>query len=66
MQTPQGGDDPKGVSYFSAEVEAAYSAEINKLMRTPAFYEALGFDRPPHTVRHNTLSERVASMRLIC
>jgi len=50
---------------FSSEIEDAYHASLVKLFSSPEGYESIGLPGPPHTIRHNTLGERLETMRIL-
>lgn len=50
---------------ISSETESLYHEALMKLLASPDGYEAIGLPGPPHTIRHNTVAEWLAGMKVL-
>ena len=46
---------------LSPQVDAVYSAALNRLLRSPEGYKPLGMSTPPHRIEHTPFSEQIRS-----
>ena len=58
-------DEAASSSPVSPETESLYHEALLKVLASPDGYEAIGLPGPPHTVRHNTVAEWVAGMKIL-
>ena len=47
------------------EVDAVYSAALNRLLRTPEGYRSLGMSEAPHHIVHVPFSEQIRSWTIV-
>ena len=47
------------------QVDAVYSATLNRLLRSPEGYKSLGMSGPPHSIEHTPFSEQIKSWTIV-
>eukprot|EP00891_Asterochloris_glomerata_P001802 jgi/Astpho2/1802/Aster-07561 len=47
------------------QVDAVYSATLNRLLRSPEGYKSLGMSGPPHSIEHTPFSEQIRSWTIV-